>query len=43
MKASESGEWFFFFYNVLDRAGLTGILVEAILAAKKRGQEMENY
>lgn len=28
--------------NVLDRAGLTGILVEAILAAKKRGQEMEN-
>ncbi len=29
--------------NVLDRAGLTGILVEAILAAKKRGQEMENY
>lgn len=29
--------------NVLDRTGLTGILVDAILAAKKRGQEMENY
>lgn len=28
--------------NVLDRAGQIGILVDAVLAAKKRGQEMED-
>lgn len=28
--------------NVLDRAGLSGILVEAVLAAAKRGKEMES-
>lgn len=27
--------------NVLDRAGLSGLLVEAVLAAQKRGREME--
>lgn len=28
--------------NVLDRAGLTGLIVEAVEAAKKRGREMES-
>lgn len=28
--------------NALDRAGLAGLMVEAVLAAKKRGEEMEN-
>ncbi len=28
--------------NVLDRAGLTGLMVEAVEAANKRGQEMES-
>ncbi|MDE5878896.1 MAG: pyrroline-5-carboxylate reductase, partial [Desulfovibrio sp.] len=28
--------------NVLDRAGLTGLIVEAVLAAQKRGREMES-
>lgn len=28
--------------NVLDRAGLSGLLVEAVLAAQKRGREMES-
>lgn len=28
--------------NVLDRAGLSGIIVEAVLAAQKRGREMES-
>ncbi len=28
--------------NVLDRAGLAGLLVETVLAANARGKEMEN-
>ena len=27
--------------NVLDRAGLSGLLVDAVLAAEERGREME--
>ena len=27
--------------NVLDRAGLSGLLVDAVLAAEQRGREME--
>ena len=28
--------------NVLDRAGLSGLIVEAVVAAQKRGREMES-